>query len=104
MGQNHRLPLVAGDGDSTAQRQDDCLPRRLLQRPHPVLPLRFSAFLPAHKLAKYHDMRVDIDLHRHMNKGLRKAIAEADKAVAEQRPLLLVPLLPTAPVEVCSNK
>lgn len=49
-------------------------------------------------------MRVDIDLHRHMNKGLRKAIAEADKAVAEQRPLLLVPLLPTAPVEVCSNK
>ena len=29
-------------------------------------------------------MREHIDLHRHMNKGLRKAIAEADKLFSEE--------------------
>lgn len=44
----------------------------------------FSAFLPGSKIDKYEDMREHIDMHRHMNKSLRKAIAEADKLFSEE--------------------
>ena len=43
-----------------------------------------SAFVSPSKIAKYSLLRSDIDLHRHMKKGLRKAILSADHALAQR--------------------
>lgn len=42
------------------------------------------AFLPSSKLNPYEDMRSDIELHRQINKGLRKAVMTADRAFGEK--------------------
>lgn len=50
-------------------------------------------------MAKYEDMRCDIDLHKHMPKGLRKAIAEADKLISSNGTPGTACELPDGPVE-----
>lgn len=64
-----------------------------------TLPL-LSAFLAVSKIAKYDDLRTTFDLNKQGGKGLKKAIAEADKAVELQKAKgsALVPLF--VPIDV----
>lgn len=57
------------------------LPRGLLQRQYAVTVALVSAFLTDSKIMKYDDLRSNIDMNRQTGKSLRKAIAEADKAL-----------------------
>ena len=58
-----------------------------------------SAYLPSHKICPYEDMRSTFEMHRQINKGLRKAVGSADKAFGEQGASRSVPDCPLPPVE-----
>lgn len=84
MGQNNGLSLVACLNHRLTQYRRRPLQSGLLCRQYAVIFLPFSAFVARSKLAKYELLRGEVDLHKHMKKGLRRAIASADQAIRDR--------------------
>lgn len=100
VGKNNWFSVVASQNYQQGPSSSTSLPSRFLQRQHPVHLIPLSAFLNCSKIAKYDTLRDTLDLGKQTSKNLKKAIAEADKALEQQKLKANAAESCTVPVEV----